>query len=41
MAAVSFLTIQLCALFHLFLYFRRFPTIEDKCAMVPGLEEKG
>ncbi|KHN88696.1 Voltage-dependent calcium channel gamma-5 subunit [Toxocara canis] len=39
-SSLSFLPLQMCACFHAFLYFRRYPTAIDKMKVVPGLEAK-
>uniref|UniRef100_A0A0M3JVN1 CLDND1 n=1 Tax=Anisakis simplex TaxID=6269 RepID=A0A0M3JVN1_ANISI len=39
-SSLSFLPLQMCACFHAFLYFRRYPTAIDKMKVVPGLESK-
>ncbi len=39
-AALSFAIIQICAVSELALYFRRYPGVEGKMKIVPGLREK-
>ncbi|CAB3400455.1 unnamed protein product [Caenorhabditis bovis] len=39
-SALSFIPVQICACFHAFLYFRRYPSVVEKLKFVPGLEAK-
>lgn len=39
-ASMSFMCIETCALVELLLFLRRFPSLEDKMVIVPGLKDK-